>query len=317
MGPVPLTWGCASVHSDGAFPTTSAIDELLTTLQELDIKHLDSAQLYGDCEVLLGQAGVAKYNFAIDSKTPGGFVPGSLQPERLLADFHTTLQNLGVAHLDTFFIHASDPTTPMEPALEQLDVLHRAGYFARLGLSNMQADEVVAIHGLSTRRGWIVPSVYQGNYSAFARRQETELFPTLRRLGMSFSAYSPLAGGFLARRSAGELSAPETGGRFAVDPADPEGSRPQLVEALAEWGRIADSAGCSCPAELAFRWVVWNSALEPAIGDRITLGARGVQQLRQTAGWVTKGSLDAETIARIDKLWKQIESVAPLDNKHL
>ncbi|ORY63308.1 NADP-dependent oxidoreductase domain-containing protein [Pseudomassariella vexata] len=329
--PVSLTWGCASVHSDGAFSTTSAVQELLSTLQDLKITHLDSAQLYGDCEVLLGQAGVTKYNsFVIDSKTPGGFVPGSLAPEKLEADFHATLKNLGIAKLGTFFLHASDPTTPIEPALEKLDALYREGYFARLGLSNMKADEVAAVHKLCTERGWVAPSVYQGNYSAFARRQETELLPTLRKLGISFSAYSPLAGGFLARRSADELTAPGTGGRFAIDPADPEGkkgglglyrqlysSRPKLVEALADWGRIADAAGCSCPAELAFRWVVWNSALMPENGDCVTLGARSIEQLRKTVGWVSKGRLEAETAAKINALWEDIKSVAPLDNKHM
>lgn len=83
---------------------------------------------------------------------------------------------------------------------------------------------------------------------------------------MSFSAYSPLAGGFLARASAAELAAPEIGGRFAVDPADPEGrkggrglyrqmysERPALLAALRRWAEIAREAGCSCPVELAYR----------------------------------------------------------------
>lgn len=46
------------------------------------------AQLCGDCEVLLGRANVAAQPFAIDGKSPGVFVPGSLGPEQLRADFH-------------------------------------------------------------------------------------------------------------------------------------------------------------------------------------------------------------------------------------
>jgi aryl-alcohol dehydrogenase-like predicted oxidoreductase len=46
--------------------------------------------------------------------------------------------------------------------------------------------------------GWIKPSVYQGNYSAIARASEEALFPVLRKHGVSFYAYSPLAMGMLA-----------------------------------------------------------------------------------------------------------------------
>ncbi|KAI1747923.1 NADP-dependent oxidoreductase domain-containing protein [Xylaria castorea] len=278
MTPVSLTFGCASVHTDGTWNTPAKIKEL--------------GQLYGNCEALLGQASVSNESFTIDSKTPGGFVPGSLEPGRLVADFHATLKNLGVTRINTFFIHGPDRNAPIAPTLQTLDSLHRQGYFSRLGLSNYTADEVIAVHKLATENGWIKPTVYQGSYSAFTRRQESEILPTLRKLGMSFSAYSPLAGGFLARRSLSELNAPESGGRFAVDPSDPEGkkgglglyremysSRPKLVQALADWASIADEAGCSCPAEMAMRWIVWNSALSAHLGDRVTCGATRGDQL--------------------------------------
>ncbi|KAK6080960.1 aldehyde reductase [Seiridium cupressi] len=329
MDPVPLTWGCASVYTGGAYDTTATIEELFAVLHEVGITHLDSAQLYGDCEVLLGGANVAARHFTIDSKTPGGWVSGSLEPGKLKADFHTTLMNLGVTKLDTFYIHGPDPTAPIEPALQALDDLHREGYFDRLGLSNFTADEVAAVHQLCAKRGWLIPSVYQGSYSAFSRRQETELFPTLRKLGLSFSAYSPLAGGFLARRNANELTGTDSGGRFAVDPNDPEGkkggvglyrelysSRPKLVQALSTWASIADRAGCSCPAEMAYRWVVWDSALDADRGDRVTIGASRISQLRKTAELKSKGSLGAEICAKIDALWKEIEDASPLDNLH-
>ncbi|KAI1162671.1 NADP-dependent oxidoreductase domain-containing protein [Nemania serpens] len=327
MSPVPLTFGCASVNSGGAWNTPDKIKELFNVLCELGITRLDSGQLYGDCEELLGRADVSQQPFAVDSKVPGGFVPGSLEPGRLVADFHASLKSLGLTKIDTLFIHGPDPSLPLAPALQALDSLHRQGFFARLGLSNYKADDVVVVHKLCTENGWNPPTVYQGNYSAFTRRQESEILPTLRKLGMSFSAYSPLAGGFLARRSLGELTAQETGGRFYVDPTDPEGrkgglglyremfsSRPALVQALAEWSSIADAAGCSSPAEMAVRWIVWDSALEADRGDRVTCGATHLDQLRNMVRWIEKGSLGPDTCAKIDVLWEGIKDVAPLDN---
>lgn len=43
------------------------------------------------------------------------------------------------------------------------------------------------------------PTVYEGNYNPIARKPETMLFPLLKKYGITFYAYSPLAGGFLAK----------------------------------------------------------------------------------------------------------------------
>ena len=45
--------------------------------------------------------------------------------------------------------------------------------------------------------GFVVPTVYQGMYSAITRQVEFELLPCLRYYGMRFYAYSPLGGGIL------------------------------------------------------------------------------------------------------------------------
>ncbi|KAK8043529.1 hypothetical protein PG993_005959 [Apiospora rasikravindrae] len=66
---VPLTWGCASVHSNGSFSMPNAVKALVARLRDLGITRLDCAQLCGDCGALLGRAGiVAPPFFAIDSK---------------------------------------------------------------------------------------------------------------------------------------------------------------------------------------------------------------------------------------------------------
>lgn len=65
---------------------------------------------------------------------------------------------------------------------------------------------------IAREHGFIAPTVYQGNYSALARRADTALFPTLRKEGMSFTAYSPLAMGLLSgkgKESAEEAAAVE------------------------------------------------------------------------------------------------------------
>lgn len=45
----------------------------------------------------------------------------------------------------------------------------------------------------------MLPKVYEGNYSPIARKPETLLFSILDKYDITFYAYSPLAGGFLAK----------------------------------------------------------------------------------------------------------------------
>lgn len=156
---------------------------------------------------------------------------------------------------------------------------------------------------------------FAGNYSAVARRQETELFPTLRKLGMSFYAYSPIAGGFLTKTKQDILD-----GKGRFDQNTPIGqmyggmySKPSLLEALSQWESIAKDEGIP-RAELAYRWVVNNSPLKRELGDKVIFGASSLEQLDETVKSCAKGPLSQNAAKRIDDIWKSIEHEAPLDN---
>jgi aflatoxin B1 aldehyde reductase len=98
-----------------------------------------------------------------------------------------------------FYIHAPDSSTPISETLAAINSVYRAGYFSRFGLSNYLAQDVEIVYEHCRTNGYVLPCVYQGNYSPVARKQESLIFPTIRRLGMSYYAYSPLAGGFLTK----------------------------------------------------------------------------------------------------------------------
>jgi aflatoxin B1 aldehyde reductase len=66
---------------------------------------------------------------------------------------------------------------------------HKAGKFERFGISNYTAEEVEKLVEICETNGWVKPSVYQGQYNAIARLNEDDLFPILRKHGISFYAY--------------------------------------------------------------------------------------------------------------------------------
>ena len=81
------------------------------------------------------------------------------------------------------------------------------------------------------------------------------------------------------------------------------------------WAEAAQASGAS-RAELAYRWVTFDSPLDPKYGDAIIFGASKLSQVKETLGWLKAGSVGEEAKAKIDEIWKTIEKDAPLDNYH-
>lgn len=120
------------------------------------------------------------------------------------------------------------------------------------------------VYDYAKSKGYVLPTVFQGNYNPVARHYDTTLFPLLRELNIAFYAYSPIAGGFLVK-DAQTLNT--GGGQGRWNPDSRTGKiyndryiKPSLLEALSDWEAIAKDARVS-KAALAYRWVMYNSKL--------------------------------------------------------
>ena len=90
-------------------------------------------------------------------------------------------------------------------------------------------------------------------------------------------------------------------------------ARPAFLEALAKWEQLADAAGIG-RAEMAYRWVVYNSPLNSEHGDACIVGASRVAQLEETFSFLEKGPLAETTCKGIDEIWESIKHEAGIDN---
>ncbi|KAF2118735.1 NADP-dependent oxidoreductase domain-containing protein [Lophiotrema nucula] len=314
---VELVFGGGSVGSGTVFEDRSILRDALDVLKKEGVKRLDSAHLYGESESLFGKANAGK-DFIIDSKIKGGFEPGSAKKDGVLKGIELSLDRLNVEKLGIFYIHAPDYETPLEETLAAINEVYTAGKFDRFGLSNYKAEDVQKVFDLCVEKGYPTPTAYQGNYSAVARKLEDTLLPTLRKLAISFYVYSPMAGGFLSKTKA---DIEKGAGRF--NESSPGGSmytkmykKPAFLDALADWESIADAAGCG-KAELAYRWVAFNSQLSDEHGDGVLIGASSVEQLQDTLNNLKNGPLAPEIASRIDNMWTKLAAEAPTDNFHL
>ena len=242
---------------------------------------------------------------------------GSLGYEgNIINDVKGAMQRFKMDKVDTLYIHRSDSNTPLAETHGGINEIYKVGHFARFGLSNYLPDEVEAVYEHCKAHGYVLPSVYQGNYSAVARKLEIILFLTLRRLGISFYGYSVLAGGFLTKTKEqiiggeGRFNKEVIGGLYSWMYA-----KQSYFEAPEELNEIAMDEGCS-KAALAYRRAAYNSPLKNEYGDVVIVWASSLKQTDQTLRGLKAGPLRNDAWRRINAMGMTIEHDAPLDNFH-
>ena len=123
-----------------------------------------------------------------------------------------------------------------------------------------------ARHCDTDTKAYIKPTFHQGQYNALCRRSETELFPTLHKYHMVYSAYSALAGSFLTGlpTSANQGTRFESGNKMGTTHTlwyD----EPVMHTAIKTLKEGLDLKGLSS-SEMSIRWLTYHSLLEEGDG---------------------------------------------------
>lgn len=151
------------------------------------------------------------------------------------------------------------------------------------GLSNFASWEVAEIVGICRRRGFVMPTVYQGPYNIIDRCVENELFPCLRKFNIKFAAYCPLAGGYLTDRFfIPDATKEVTLSKFTSnDPASPfyTSRYLQSANAVAKLLEVVKANDLTL-AEVALRWLQWHSKMQP--GDHGIINAASNKKQLET-----------------------------------
>jgi len=309
---VKTVFGGYALSDEAYFNKHEERTQILNVLWENGVTTIDTARIYPGSEVAIGKLD-KRVDFTIDTKLAGGFGPGSAHKEGVLQDAQDSLEKVDIKQFDILYLHAPDTSIPWEDTLAGIDEAHKKGIFKRFGLSNFTPDQVQQVYNLAKEKGYPLPKVYQGNYNPVARHLETDLFPLLRKLGIAFYAYSPLAGGFLTKTAAdldagaGRFNQQVLGGMYSS-----LYDKPSLRQALVDWNTIAEKEGVS-KAELAYRWVAHHSALG-SDEDGIIFGASRLEQVAQTAQSIKKGKLSGDAVQGIQQIWENVKQDAPIDN---
>jgi aryl-alcohol dehydrogenase-like predicted oxidoreductase len=120
---------------------------------DLGVEHFDTAELYGiggANETLLGEAFAdrrdrvfiaTKFGPTRDSQT-GEFTGLDGSPENCRRAFEASLQRLRTDHVDLYYLHRVDPTTPIEETVAAMATLVAEGKVGAIGLSEAAGDTI-------------------------------------------------------------------------------------------------------------------------------------------------------------------------------
>jgi aryl-alcohol dehydrogenase-like predicted oxidoreductase len=252
-----LGLGCMGMSE---FYAGASEEESLATLKlalDRGLDFLDTADMYGPFknEELVGRGIKGRRNevvlatkFGNMRGSDGSFQGVNGRPDYVRACCDASLKRLRVDHIDLYYQHRVDRAVPIEDTVGAMGRLVEAGKVRFLGLSEASPATIRRAHAVHPI------SALQTEYSLWTRDPEDELLATVRELGITFVAYSPLGRGFLTGRFAKFEDLPEKDYRRFSPRFQGENFQKNLalVDKVSE---IARDKGAK-PSQLALAWVL-------------------------------------------------------------
>ena len=266
---------------------------------DLGVTLLDTAEVYGPYtnEELVGRAlqrrrdqVVLATKFGLISHTGRGPGMPDGSPDNIRAAVEGSLRRLGTDRIDLYYQHRVDPGTPIEDTMGALAELVQQGKVRYVGLSEAWADTIRRAHAVHP------VSALQSEYSLWTRDQD-ELLPVLRELGVGLVAYSPIGRGFLtgALRTPADLDRLDDDDFRKTNPRFTGENFQRNLRIADEVRAVADETGAT-PAQVALAWLL-------AKGDDIVPipGTKHVNRVEENtaADGIT---LTADQIKTLDRL---------------
>jgi aryl-alcohol dehydrogenase-like predicted oxidoreductase len=291
--------GCNNFGKSLDYDATAAV---VHAALDAGINFLDTADKYGGTksEEFIGRALhsrradviiATKFGSPIDNQHRGA------KPEYVRRACDASLKRLATDHIDLYWLHRPDPSTPIADTLGALDELVRAGKVREIGCSNFSVDQIhEASSAVPPGQAHFVG--VQIGYSLLDREPEHALIPECRRLGLSFIPFYPLASGLLSGKYRRGKSAPP-GSRLTTGPYGHllNDRNLEIVEALISFS----AARGHTILELAISWLLRHDVVSSVIA-----GATTPDQVRAnaaSAGW----KFTEEELEEIDAIVTSVE----------
>ncbi|TDS12266.1 aldo/keto reductase [Sphingobacterium paludis] len=234
-------------------PTKEENIQLLRWAVELGITFFDTAQGYGENELLVGEA-LEPLRDKVIIATKFGLKNGDVRqgldsrPENIRAVAEASLKRLRTDVIDLFYQHRFDPNIPIEDVAGAVKDLIQQGKVKYFGLSEANAETIRKAHTV------LPVTALQSEYSMFYREPEHEIIPVLEELGIGFVPFSPLGKGFLTGTVGADVELDKTDVR-SMSPRFSKENREVnqvLVDLVISIGKEKNAS----PAQIALAWLL-------------------------------------------------------------
>ena len=277
-----IWFGCGNFGGIGSSPSLRSVGDseeqalhLLGHARQLGLRRFDTANTYGGgaSETALGKwlraqdaSFVRSAQIATKVGNRHGCPPGErpLSRNQIVHHLDQSLRRLGVERIGLYYVHEFDPSTPLDETLGAMADAVAAGKIDRFGVSNASLSDV---RGVRETAGESLGSRFeyvQNEYNLLATADDEELIPYCAEQRLRYTAFSPLAGGFLTGKYRSGEEAP-SGSRFAHAPE--VCARYATDESFAAIGRLRRSADerHETMAEAALRFVLDTPGVDALI----------------------------------------------------
>lgn len=253
-GPEVSAIGYGAMGLSGVYGTADDAEsaKLLNELLDLGVNFLDTADAYGDGHnetLISGLLAERRDEVVLATKFGANKETGGGRPEYVRQAVEASLSRLGTDHIDLYYLHRLDRTTPIEDTVGTMAELVAEGKIGHIGLSEISAATLRRAHQVHP-----ITAVQQ-EYSLFTRDPEAELLPATRELGVSLVAYSPLGRGVLTGSFTSASDVENLEVRRKRYPRFQEESLQRNIELTRPLREHADRLGIT-PAQLALAWLL-------------------------------------------------------------
>jgi aryl-alcohol dehydrogenase-like predicted oxidoreductase len=277
-----LGLGCGNFGGIGSAPEFFGAGEtepqafaLMDRAYDAGINFFDTANAYGGgrSETWIGRwlhtkGAAVRQQLLISSKVFNPVGPGpndrGLSRRHILQQVDDSLRRLQTDRLDMYLIHEPDPDTPLDETLRALDDVVRSGKVLYVGASNIEAWRLARALWISDVRRMCRFEWVQNSFSLLDRDAEREMFPLCADQQVGFTAFSPLAGGWLTGKYAAAGAYPD-GSRMTLRPEPYRHlERDAVFHGLKTIAEEAAARGAEMAA-LAIAWVLHHPRVDAAI----------------------------------------------------
>lgn len=230
-----------------------------------------------------------------------------LSARRIQGELESSLRRLGTDHVDLYYLHQPDRSTPMEESLSAVGDLINQGKIRAWGISNFAAWQISEMSHVARQLGIPLPVCAQQQYNLLSRRLEDEYAEYARSTGLGTVVYNPLAGGMLTGKYLG--SADPTEGRFASAMYKQRYWNTHIHGAVQWLSDLAGDLGISL-VQLALRWLLGGP-----VATSVLLGASRPEHLAENLAAVSDEPLSSQALEVCDSVWAELRGVAPAYNR--